>query len=731
MFGGKRHGLLTAPGSFAPLVTAIVSVPLALVFAFGVQGDSSAYTIGLISLGLLTSLDLWRGHLRLILGFVVSLLATVYAIEHSVVGRGFSPLVYGDWSLLLVSLPLSLGVLVAGLILSHRSKYKIIEANLLASVALAIGLAMGSGMKAGPSPSPDSIIFTALYFAGISIPANIGQMLLLRFLDRLWKARNFSLAMMPTAFFAYNLLSFLGYLSSWNLNQLYPFFSSLAFLPALSLAGVGSGALAKKTTGALATIGKGIMGPAIRVTVNPLVRNGREQTIKVATESSGRPKNMAKVEATITSPGGGRGSLKLSQVSVGEYKAFYRPGVSGNYTVHVTATSKEHSTTDKSFSFTIQPPASSPPPAPKPLLQTHAPQIPAPRPQLLPPPPQQPTMPPSRTSLPRLDSWDPKAWVNRDIHGYKIREHLATGLTGYVLRASFEHGGTEMAIKIPILRPGTGTTALDETMSEATRLLELSEQSKYVVQLRGILVDRLNVQEILKGDAALYLQSPPAIVMELMKGGAAKTLVEDPSYDSLYYSEKWGGIVMLVGYMITTALETIHKAGFVHLDVKPQNILFNIKPPSTGREVMDQMQSGVLVPKLADLGSAVRIGGKVTQFTSEYAPGEQVLGDSAAPAMDVYALGATMYNMLTKTPVNSKRLIDTMNNMTQNPGSRKVANDLRLAWNSFAPDFTKVAKFSSAIPVMKRMLAGDPRDRPAAGSVVSSLRSLGDMAMSS
>lgn len=188
---------------------------------------------------------------------------------------------------------------------------------------------------------------------------------------------------------------------------------------------------------------------------------------------------------------------------------------------------------------------------------------------------------------------------------------------------------------------------------------------------------------------------------------------------------------MLVGYMITTALETIHKAGFVHLDVKPQNILFNIKPPSTGREVMDQMQSGVLVPKLADLGSAVRIGGKVTQFTSEYAPGEQVLGDSAAPAMDVYALGATMYNMLTKTPVNSKRLIDTMNNMTQNPGSRKVANDLRLAWNSFAPDFTKVAKFSSAIPVMKRMLAGDPRDRPAAGSVVSSLRSLGDMAMSS
>jgi len=134
-----------------------------------------------------------------------------------------------------------------------------------------------------------------------------------------------------------------------------------------------------------------------------------------------------------------------------------------------------------------------------------------------------------------------------------------------------------MAIKIPILKTGTGAAALEETMSEATRLLELSAQSKYVVQLRGILVDRLNIQEIVKGDTQLYLRSPPAIVMELMKGGAAKGLLEDPAYDSLYYSEKWGGIVMLIGSMIATGLETIHNAGFVHLDIKPQNLflIFN------------------------------------------------------------------------------------------------------------------------------------------------------------
>ncbi len=310
-----------------------------------------------------------------------------------------------------------------------------------------------------------------------------------------------------------------------------------------------------------------------------------------------------------------------------------------------------------------------------------------------------------------------------------IREYLATGLSGYVLRASFEHGGNEVAIKIPILKPGTGTTALEETMSEATRLLELSAQSKYLVQLRGILVDKLNVQEIAKGDTALYLKSPPAIVMELMKGSTAKRLLEDPSFDSLYYSEKWGGIVMLVGGMIATGLETIHGAGFVHLDVKPQNILFNVSPPTTGREFKDNIRDGSLVPKLADLGSAVRFGGKINQFTSEYAPGDQVLGGTgAAAAMDIYALGATLYNLLTKTPANSKRLIDSMNSMAANPG--RSATDLSSIWNGFRPDLGRIAKFSSAGPILGKMLAVHPQDRPTAMSVASSLKNLGDVTTS-
>jgi protein kinase-like protein len=717
----KARGLPFTRDSLGPIVTAVLAVPIAFLFGLGIQGDSSAYIIGLVSLGVLTSLDLRSGLSKVGVGFAVSFLASIYVIGHSVAGQGFSPLSFGDLSLLLVSLPPSIGVLLAGLLFTRATPYKMIKANLVASVALAVGLGLGSAMKAGSALSVDSL--TIVFFIALGIPANIAQMVLFHFLDKVWRTKNLSMSMMPTAFFTFNLLAILGFVASGDLRQLYPFVSSLGFLPALALVGAGSSNLVQRMS-----MGP-TLGPTITITGAPMIRQGKEQTIRIATRLSGQAKKMARIVATITRPGGRTESLKVSQVSAGEYSAHYRPGGSGSYAVHVAATSNEHQTVNESFSFNVQSAQSSPP----------SPPISNPSPPSHPPPPSMqpsPNLPPrsaipyAKGSLPRLDNWDPRVWVGQEVHSYKITEHLATGLTGYVFRASFGQAGTEMAIKIPILRTGAGAAALEETMSEATRLLELSEQSKYVVQLRGILVDRLNIQEIVKGDTQLYLRSPPAIVMELMKGGAAKGLLEDPSYDSLYYSEKWGGIVMLIGYMIATGLETIHNAGFVHLDVKPQNILFNIKPPATGQEMRDQMRSGALVPKLADLGSAVRIGGKVGQFTSEYAPAEQVLGDGAATSMDIYALGATIYNMLTKTPVNSRKLIELMNTMTSNPGSGRTANDLKSAWNSFNPDFERIAKLAPSVPVLKKMLDKDPRHRPSAGSAASSLRDLGDKALS-
>jgi serine/threonine protein kinase len=753
-----HHTLPVSAGFFAPALVTVVSLPLGFLFALGIQGTPLSYVIGITSFGLLTALDLKTGFVRSALGSGFAFLALSYFIENSNLAPGIAS--SSGLGSLVVALPPAIGVFLSTMLFSRPQRYRILKQNVLATLAMGTGLVVGASMSPSSTLVGSSPVSLSLFIL-VGLGANCIQMMLLLFLDKFWQTKNNSIVILPTAFFAYNAIVGYEYFTSPTSTLGYIFFSSLGFLPLLFIAAIGSSSIAVKMlksqsrpiTAPSRSSAPASAPPRISFTGDHAVKQGQVETIRITTEADGGPRDMLSIIATVQTPAGKREPLKLSHASTGKYNASYQSGKPGNYNVQVVAMNKARQSTKQSFSFVVQAPPSPPPVAhhpPPPANHPHptTPPAPTPRVQPSPPPISRPAPTPvtkttpvtyNRQGIPSLSlsSWDPKVWVGQDVHGYRVVEHIATGASGYVLRATFGQAGTEVALKIPILKPSVhahvaneptaGTITLNETMSEATRLLELSGQSKYVVQIRGILVDRLNVQEILKGDTALYYRSPPAIVMEYMKGSTAKKLIEDPSYEPLYYSEKWGGLVILVGQMIAMALDMIHKAGFVHLDVKPQNILFNTKPPVTGQEMLDKIASGELLPKLADLGSAVKKGGKVVQFTSEYAPGEQVLGDPAEPSMDVYALGASLYTMLTRTPVHSPKLIEAMNNVTTSPELNRAMKDLESAWGSFEPDFTRIdSKFSAVISVLKQMLAEDPRKRSDAGSVAMSLQKLVD-----
>ena len=111
---------------------------------------------------------------------------------------------------------------------------------------------------------------------------------------------------------------------------------------------------------------------------------------------------------------------------------------------------------------------------------------------------------------------------------------------------------------------------------------------------------------------------------------------------------------------VSQALDALHSLGWVHLDVKPQNILIF----KGGRAV------------LADFGIAQRRGMMTHACTPQYASPEQAAGDRpVGPWSDIYSLGVVLYQMVTgRLPVRGDQDIVLLNGHLEAtpPSPRKV-----------------------------------------------------------
>ncbi|HFQ94322.1 MAG TPA: hypothetical protein ENK32_09950, partial [Anaerolineae bacterium] len=125
----------------------------------------------------------------------------------------------------------------------------------------------------------------------------------------------------------------------------------------------------------------------------------------------------------------------------------------------------------------------------------------------------------------------------------------------------------------------------------------------------------------------------PYIAMQYIEGGSLRDkLKELAEREKLLTTEQ----ALNIARQIALALGAAHKAGIVHRDMKPANVL--IRPDGT--------------PVLVDLGiAAVRGGAKLTQTgsiigTPAYMSPEQVRGVPLDGRADLYALGVILYEIL-------------------------------------------------------------------------------------
>jgi WD40 repeat protein/serine/threonine protein kinase len=128
---------------------------------------------------------------------------------------------------------------------------------------------------------------------------------------------------------------------------------------------------------------------------------------------------------------------------------------------------------------------------------------------------------------------------------------------------------------------------------------------------------------------------------------------------------------------LARAVHHAHLQGIIHRDLKPANILLaRSEGPTTrgeGREVRDEgpqgLHSSLASPKITDFGLARSIHADVrlTQSglvagTPSYMAPEQARGEkNVGPAVDVYALGAILYEMLAgRPPFKADTPLDTI-----------------------------------------------------------------------
>jgi WD40 repeat protein/serine/threonine protein kinase len=262
----------------------------------------------------------------------------------------------------------------------------------------------------------------------------------------------------------------------------------------------------------------------------------------------------------------------------------------------------------------------------------------------------------SATPLSPPGGGGPTAGAWPTIPGYEILGELGRGGMGVVYKARQLHLKRLVALKM-IRTTGPG---------------DAEQQARFRVEAEA--VARLQHPNIVQIYEVGEAEGRPFLALEYVEGGSLDRRLTGRPQPPRAAAE-----------LIETLAQTIHAAhqqGIVHRDLKPANILLQKKLTTDCTENTDNKKAEIhssvpsvlsvvnLSPKITDFGLAKQLDSSLghTQTgeilgTPSYMAPEQACGrlHEIGPAVDVYALGAILYQLLTgRPPFMAESPLDTL-----------------------------------------------------------------------
>ncbi len=326
---------------------------------------------------------------------------------------------------------------------------------------------------------------------------------------------------------------------------------------------------------------------------------------------------------------------------------------------------------------------------------------------------------------PRTSGAAPLTQINGTLGAYRILEEIGRGGMGIVFKAHHTVTGRLAALKV--MRTDNATE---------------QERARFLIEAKAVsALSHPNIVQIYEVVAPAGDEGTPYVALEYVAGGNLTAHINGTPLPP-----REAATLLLP---LAEAMSHAHQAGIVHRDLKPANVL--LSGIGEGKKENKQTDAATLskqpgvssdsrVPKITDFGLAKELEANSGQTrtgailgTPCYMAPEQATGqtDRIGPGVDVYALGAILYEMLSgRPPFKGATVLDTLDQVRckepvtpreLNPAVPRDLETICLKCLQKEPE-KRFASCRDLADDLRRYLGGEPIQARAVGPIERSLK---------